>query len=74
VFEDDATKSRRIVWKTHWDTPEDAEEFFKAYSAALSTKYSGLKGAAQRAATADGSVSLERLGSDVVLAIRQTIS
>lgn len=74
VFEDGSSSYRRIVWKTNWDSTEDAEEFFEAYSAALSTKYSGLKVEPQRAITVDGAVALGRAGSHVVLTIRQKIS
>jgi hypothetical protein len=39
TFEHKPTGAVLVIWKTVWDTPQDAREFFDAYTSAAKTRY-----------------------------------
>ncbi len=66
-----------FVWQTAWDTPADADEFFRAYNAVRrkSGDQSASTGANESAwRGADGHVTVVRLSGDQVFVVRGTQS
>ncbi len=65
--------ARNIVWKTHWDTLRDADEFFSLYSEAVRNRFS-LKGGDLGSWTAipeKRMLKIEREGSDVIISVKK---
>jgi hypothetical protein len=70
VFEREG-RAPLFVWKTTWDTPRDAQEFFRAYNEMLRQRAAHDEGGeAERAWREGGSVTRVRLEGDSVTVAR----
>src|SRR5688572_27949552 len=62
-----------FVWKTNWDTPRDAQEFFRAYNDMLRQRVAHVEGAGaetERSWREGGAVTRLRLEGDSVSVAR----
>ncbi len=71
----DSSDDRMLVWRSTWDSTEDADEFFEAYSAFVYDKYNGQwesasdTGTVRQWTTTESAVYLGQNGKDILVVL-----